>query len=161
MKKFMIVVFVAAFVCGMTPLAQAQTPDAETTEFISILSQELKELLKADNVMGTPIEHGGTKIIPVVSYGFGFGGGSGTGTGRGEQGKGTGAGSGGGVMPVSFLIIHADGEIQVVSAEKGGFSEVMKAVAPMILEAVKTRQEAPQEGGKKEDTPPPPPEKEE
>ena len=142
MKKFMIVLLMAGLVCGMSTFALAQQQDEKSTEFITVLASELKALLDADNVLGTPIEYGGTKIIPVISYGFGFGGGSGTGNAEGEQGAGTGAGSGGGVMPVSFLVIKADGEIQVITARKGEFGEIMKAVAPMLLEAVKIRQQA-------------------
>jgi uncharacterized spore protein YtfJ len=140
MKKFIVVLLMVSVVFGMSSFTLAQGGEEKSTEFIKILAAELKTLLDADNVLGTPIEHAGLKIIPIVEYGFGFGGGSGTGGDARGQGAGTGAGSGGGIIPVSFLVITQEGDVQVITARKGELGEIMKAVAPMIIEAVKTRQ---------------------
>ncbi len=150
MKKFIVVLLMVGVVFGMSSFAMAQEGGGSSNEFIHILASELKALLNADNVLGTPIEHAGVKIIPVVGYGFGFGGGSGAGGDAKGQGTGTGAGSGGGVMPVSFLVISKDGEVQIVSAKKGEFGEIMKAIAPMIMEAVKNRPMQESQAPKKE-----------
>ena len=48
-------------------------------------------------------------------------------------------------MPVSLLIITKDGEVKVVAAKKGEFGEVMKALAPMVMEAIKSGQAQQQE----------------
>jgi len=143
MKKYIVLLLMAGFLCGMSMPAFAQQGVEESTKFIEVLAAQLQNLLKADNVLGTPIEAGGTKIVPIVARGFGFGGGSGSGGDQGGQGRGTGAGAGGGVMPVSFLVITKDGEVQVISAKKGEFGEIMKAIAPMILESLKAGQQQP------------------
>jgi uncharacterized spore protein YtfJ len=151
MKKFIAVVLITGLVFGMAVSALAQESIEQSTKFIEVLVPKLQTLLKADNVLGTPIEYEGMKIIPIVGYGFGFGGGSGTGGGDQGRGTGTGVGAGGGVMPISFLVITKDGKIDVIGAKKGVLSEIVKAVVPAVIEAIKAKQAQQQE---KPETPP-------
>jgi uncharacterized spore protein YtfJ len=140
MKKYIVLFLIASLVFGMSVSALAQEGIEESAKFMETLVSQIKTMLNANNVMGTGIEYEGTKIIPIVSYGFGFGGGSGTGGDEGGQGAGAGGGGGGGIMPVSLLVITKDGEVKVIAAKKGEFGEIMKAVAPMIVEAIKSGQ---------------------
>ncbi len=143
MKKYIIVLLMANLIFGMSALALAQGEAGQSTKFIEVLSSKLEALLKADNVLGTPLDFEGTKIIPIVARGFGFGGGSGAGGDEAGQGEGTAVGAGGGVMPISLLIVTKDGKVQVIAAKKGEFGEIMKALAPMIMEAIKSGQQQP------------------
>lgn len=140
MKKSIALFLIAGLVFSISALALAEENIEESTKFIEVLASELKTMLDANRVLGTPIEFEGTRIIPVVSYGFGFGGGSGIGADEMGQGGGTGGGAGGGIMPMSLLIITKDGDVKVVAAKKGEFGEVMKALAPMVMEAIKSGQ---------------------
>jgi uncharacterized spore protein YtfJ len=140
MKKYMALFLVASLVFGMSAPVLAQEGIEQSAKFMEILVSQIKTLLDADNVLGTPIEYEGTKIIPIVSYGFGFGGGSGTGGDEKGQGAGAGGGGGGAIMPVSLLVITKDGEVQIMEAKKEVLGEVMKAVAPMVIEAIKSGQ---------------------
>jgi uncharacterized spore protein YtfJ len=104
------------------------------------LVTQIKTLLNADGVLGTPLDFDGTKIIPVVGYGFGFGAGSGTGGNIEGEGSGSGAGAGGAMMATSILVITKDGEVKVLPAKKGMISEVVSALTPIMMEAIKTKQ---------------------
>jgi uncharacterized spore protein YtfJ len=137
MKTSIVFLLVMSCVLGLSLPALAQDDLTQSTKFIEPLVSQLKTLLNANNVLGSPIEFEGTKIIPVVGYGFGFGGGSGM--GHKEEGRGTGVG-GGGVMPVSFLVITKEGEVKVVAAKKGELGEIIQAIAPLMIEAIKAKQ---------------------
>jgi len=67
---------------------------------------ELDRLLDARNVVGEPMSHAGTTIVPLVSYGFGFGAGGGL---KREGATGGGTGGGGGIRPVAVIVIDAKG----------------------------------------------------
>jgi uncharacterized spore protein YtfJ len=117
----------------------AQEGIQESAKFMEALVTQIKTLLNADGVLGTPLDFDGTKIIPVVGYGFGFGAGSGTGGDTEGEGSGAAGGAGGGMMPTSILVITKDGEVKVLPAKKGIMSEVVSALTPIMLEAIKTK----------------------
>jgi uncharacterized spore protein YtfJ len=97
---------------------------------------EIERLLNTKTVVGEPITHEGSTIIPLVSVGFGFGAGGGTGNqGSNEAGEGTGMGTGGGggVKPVAVIIIDKDG-VRLESI-KGGATSVMEKVVDVVGKA--------------------------
>lgn len=72
---------------------------------------EMERLLNAKTVVGDPITHGETTIVPLTSVGFGFGVGSGFGAATSSdsgEGSGTGVGGGGGIKPVAVVMIEKD-----------------------------------------------------
>ena len=142
MKKFFIVLLTAGLMFGMSLPVLAQEGIKESAKFTETLVTQIKTLLNADSVLGTPIEFEGTKIIPVVGYGFGFGAGSGAGEAVQEQAQGSGAGSAavGGIVPTALLVITKDGEVTVLPAKKGVVSELVSAIAPIAKEAIKVEQ---------------------
>ena len=140
MKTSMLVILMASLVVGMSVPVQAQEGIQESAKFMETLVSQIKTLLNADNVLGTPIDFDGTKIIPVVGYGFGFGAGSGTGGDNKGKGSGAAGGAGGGIVPTSILVITKDGEVRVMPAKKGFMSEVVSALTPIALEAIKADQ---------------------
>ncbi|WP_084649434.1 GerW family sporulation protein [Saccharospirillum impatiens] len=97
---------------------------------------EIERLLNTKTVVGEPITHEGSTIIPLVSVGFGFGAGGGTGnpgTGDAGEGSGMGTGGGGGVKPVAVIIIDKDG-VRLESI-KGGATSVMEKVVDVVGKA--------------------------
>jgi uncharacterized spore protein YtfJ len=148
MKKGIQILALVSLVFGSTfVLAQQQQPQPNltlTTQSLDALSAQLRTLLNANNVMTNPIEYENMRIIPIVNYGFFFGVGSGQANAQTGGGIGSGAGAGGGVMPASFLVLKADGTVQVFEAQHGTLSDVVKAIAPNAAQAIRGNQ---QQGG--------------
>lgn len=78
-------------------------------EILKSLLPELREIARAQTVIGDPIQAGESTVIPVskVSVGFGAGG--------SKDDKPGGMGTGGGAMiePIAFIVI-TDGKVQLV-----------------------------------------------
>lgn len=64
--------------------------------------EELKNLIKAGNFIGDPIETEDKLIIPFMKVGFGFAGVN----GNGKNNNGEGFGGGVGIEPVSIVVIN-------------------------------------------------------
>lgn len=140
MKTLLCSCLIVLLLIGIPFAVQAEDKFEDSTKAVESLVLQLKGLLNADNVMGTPLEFNGTTIIPIVGYGFGFGAGSGSGSTKLESGSGSGSGAGGGVMPTSLLVIGKDGSVEVMSLKKGVASDIVSSLAPLLLEAIKMQQ---------------------
>ncbi len=141
MKKCIILSITVILVFGICGIASAQEGTETSAKVMESIVSQIKTLLDADNVLGSPLDFHGTTIIPVAGYGFGFGAGSGRGTNiTGEQGAGAGGGGGGGLMPAGVLIISKDGEVKVMSVHKGIISEIISSITPIAIEAIKAEQ---------------------
>lgn len=71
---------------------------------------ELHRIVQTETVVGQPVQAGNLTIIPVSKISFGFG------AGGGQEGKGqSGTGGGASVEPIAFLIIDADGKVQIMT----------------------------------------------
>jgi len=66
--------------------------------------QELKEMIKANNFIGEPIETEDKLMIPFMKIGFGFCGAN----GEGKTNNAAGFGGGVGIEPVSMVVINKD-----------------------------------------------------
>jgi uncharacterized spore protein YtfJ len=146
MKKQVSLWIMAGVLCGMVASTGAQDMQ-EHGAFTTVLVQQIKTIVNADSVLGKPLDFDGTKIIPIVSLGFGFGAGSGVQentedaeNGEHKEKSGTGGGGGGFVTPQGLLVITKGGEVKVIEARKGIVSEIVKGLAPVILEAIKAKQ---------------------
>lgn len=75
-------------------------------ENIRATIDELKRVLSANNIIGTPIEMEDKIIVPITKMGMGFGTGSSQ-CGDGNKAGGTSGGAGGGVgvFPVAVVIV--------------------------------------------------------
>jgi uncharacterized spore protein YtfJ len=154
-------------VVGIGALALAQEhkvpdtmPTSQVQSTIRVLTEELRTILNADTVVGKPIELKGFTIIPLLSAGFGLG------TGQGEMrmknlimdmmkkmggeaakgdrgaGEGSSAGSGaggGGAVQVKAILVVSDKGVEVLPVHRGVLAEVAETLAPIILEAIKSR----------------------
>lgn len=76
----------------------------EITDVVKVVMEQIKETVRSETVVGTPVQAEDSVIIPVsrVSFGFGAGGGN-----KGEPGNQGGMGAGGGatVEPVAFVVV--------------------------------------------------------
>src|SRR4030095_10514452 len=128
MQKGLTWCVMAGVLCGLAASAGGQNAE-ESNKLIGNLATQMKSVLHADSVLGSPRDFDGTKIVPVVSVLLGFGSGTGASTKAEDTGRGTGLGGGGYVSPERLLVITKAGEVQVIEAKKGvkGASQV-KAV---------------------------------
>ncbi|HEA65310.1 MAG TPA: hypothetical protein ENI07_00585 [Desulfobacterales bacterium] len=150
---------------GTLALAQEQKapeaiPTSQVQSTIRVLTEELRTILNADTVVGKPIELKGFTIIPLLSTGFGLGTGQGDmrmknlmmdmmgkmggeaakrdhGAGEGSS-AGAGAGSGGSIQ-VGAILVVSDKGVEVLPVHKGVLADVAEALAPIILEGIKSR----------------------
>ena len=92
--------------------------------------EELRKLIKIDNVIGSPIETEDKILIPVMRLGVGFGAGNNIGK-EGSEASGAGAG----LEPVSMILIPKGGEnaegVRVLDLTKG--SNTNKALSDLSL----------------------------
>ncbi|MBD3276322.1 MAG: sporulation protein [Candidatus Marinimicrobia bacterium] len=71
---------------------------------------ELRQMAKAQTVVGDPITAGESTVIPISKVSVGFGGGGGK---QGENEGGTGAGGGAMIEPIAFIVV-TDGKVQLL-----------------------------------------------
>jgi uncharacterized spore protein YtfJ len=140
MQKGLTWCVMAGVLCSLAASAGGQNAE-EANKLIGNLATQMKSVLNADSVLGTPRDFDGTKIVPVVSVILGFGSGTGASTKAEDTGRGTGLGGGGYVSPESLLVITKTGEVQVIEAKKGGFSEALKTIVPAVVESMRGKKE--------------------
>ncbi|MDE2998689.1 MAG: spore germination protein GerW family protein [Gemmatimonadota bacterium] len=107
-------------------------------DLIRTVMTEFRQIVKAETVVGEPIEIGGTVVVPVSRISFGFGAGGG-----GDKSDGSGSGTGGGasVEPLAFVVIQ-DGKAQILPIrEKEGSIKGLLDLAPDLLSKVKAMKE--------------------
>ena len=85
--------------------------------------ESVRSLVDANTIIGEPITAGGTTIIPVSKISMGIATGGLDYTGKAEKSKdennfGGGGGTGLSVTPVAFLIVHADGSVEMMNVAK-------------------------------------------
>ncbi len=107
-------------------------------DLIRTVMTEFRQIVKAETVVGEPIDIGGTVVVPVSRISFGFGAGGG-----GDKSDGSGSGTGGGasVEPMAFVVIQ-DGKAQILPVqEKEGSIKGLLDLAPDLLSKVKALKE--------------------
>ena len=73
---------------------------------------ELHHIVQTETVVGKPVKAGEVTLIPVSKISFGFG------AGGGQEGKGqSGTGGGATVEPIAFVVIDADGGVQILTLQ--------------------------------------------
>lgn len=136
MNKMLIVWCAASLLFGVSAVARGQNFE-EHGKLMESLAQQIHSVLQADNVLGAPRDFAGTTIVPTVSLVFGFGSCSGCSPASG----GLGLGGGGGVRPEGLLVISKDGEVQVIAAKKGGLTDILEAVLPVVIKSLQDQKE--------------------
>ena len=90
---------------------------------------ELHRIVQTETVIGQPFQSGDLTIIPVSKISFGFG------AGGGQEGKGqSGTGGGANIEPIAFLIVDADGRVQVaaIGDQEAGWGQLIGLVPEAI-----------------------------
>jgi uncharacterized spore protein YtfJ len=137
MSRVVVMLCAVSLLVGMSMPAWGQDT-MEPEQVLATLATQIKSVLNADNVLGTPRDFGGTQIVPIIGLAFGFGAGSGMATE--EEGKGLGLGGGGGVWPTGLLVITADGDVRVIPAVRIGLVEAIKEVVPQVIKSLRPQQ---------------------
>lgn len=106
---------------------------------MGVSMEKIREMVDVNTIIGEPISSPeGTTIIPVSKVSFGFAsGGSDLPVAAAEKFAG-GAGAGVTVKPVAFIVIKADGDVQLM--ELGGKSSPVEGVIdaiPGLIEKLK------------------------
>ena len=90
---------------------------------------ELHRIVQTETVVGEPVKAGEVTLIPVSKISFGFG------AGGGQEGKGqSGTGGGATVEPIAFVIIDAEGGVQILTLQDKeiGLGQLAKLVPDAI-----------------------------
>ncbi len=121
------------------------------TDIIGTSLEKIKEFAGAETVVGSPISAGKVTIIPIskISMGFASGGIDYNAKNKSKEASGTkatnfggGGGTGVNVTPVAFLVVHADGRVEVLPIVNDANDSVEKITSliersPEILQRLK------------------------
>lgn len=123
--------------------------ETKVTGIIANALEDLKTIVDANTIIGTPIEtNSGTTIIPVSKVSMGVASGGVDYESKktaGNNNFGGGGGSGVSVVPVAFLVVHADGSVEMMNvsnptskpADVGYNISSLVDRAPEIIEKIK------------------------
>ncbi len=130
---------------------QKQTQKNKISELIESALDSIRGIADAGTVIGTPITtEQGTTIIPVSKVSIGFAGGGNDFTGKtGNDGKNNFSGGGGtgiSVTPTAFLVISADGKVELMNLANptgaagtiGASVDALIDKAPDLIEKIKS-----------------------
>lgn len=128
---------------------QKQTQKNKISEMIESSLDSIRGIADSGTVIGTPITTAqGTTIIPVSKVSVGFAGGGNDFSGKtGSDGKNVFSGGGGtgiSVVPQAFLVVSADGSVELLNLENPGAGTIGASIdtlidrAPEIIDKVKT-----------------------
>ena len=108
----------------------------DIAEVVKVVITQIKETVRSETVVGTPVQAEDSVIIPVsrVSFGFGVGGGENDG---GNKGGGMASGGGASVEPVAFIVV-SKGKAQLLplKSKEATVSRVIDIV-PSLLELIR------------------------
>ena len=123
--------------------------ETKVSGIISGALEEIRSVVDANTIIGTPIEtNSGTTIIPVSKVSMGIASGGVDYESKktaGNNNFGGGGGSGLSVVPVAFLVVHADGSVEMMNvsnptskpADVGYNVASLVEKAPEIIEKIK------------------------
>ncbi len=106
-------------------------------DIIQTSLQSIRSLIDANTIIGTPIVANGTTIIPVSKIAMGYATGGLDYNGKDEapnkaQNFGAGGGTGLSIQPLGFLVINADGEVDMINVGVKNPSDPIEQIADFI-----------------------------
>ena len=106
-------------------------------DIIQTSLQSIRSLIDANTLIGTPIVANGTTIIPVSKIAMGYATGGLDYNGKDEapnkaQNFGAGGGTGLSIQPLGFLVINADGEVEMLNVGVKNPSDPIEQIADFI-----------------------------
>lgn len=107
----------------------------DITDVVKAVMEQIKETVRSETVIGTPVHAEESVIIPVSKVSFGFG--AGGGTGEMDKHSGMGAGGGASVEPVAFVVV-SKGKAQLLplKSREATLTRLIDIV-PSLLDIVK------------------------
>lgn len=116
---------------------------------------QLHQIVQTETVVGEPVVAGDLTLIPVSKISFGFGAGGGK-----EDKAGGGAGGGASVEPIAFVVIDAEGQVQIMTlgAKDPSWGQLVELVPEAVAKVkgfVARRREAKSNEPEDEETPMP------
>ncbi len=106
-------------------------------DIIQTSLQSIRSLIDANTIVGTPIIANGTTIIPVSKITMGYATGGLDYNGKDDapskgQNFGAGGGTGLSVQPLGFLVINAEGEVDLINVGVKNPSDPIEQIADFI-----------------------------
>ncbi len=106
-------------------------------DIIQTSLQSIRSLIDANTIIGTPIVANGTTIIPVSKIAMGYATGGLDYNGKDEaankaQNFGAGGGTGLSIQPLGFLVINAEGEVDMINVGVKNPSDPIEQIADFI-----------------------------
>ena len=136
--------------------------ESKFSDIINSSLQKVKEFTNSETVIGEPIKIGETTIVPVSRISMGFASGGVDSTSKKQEKPKTSFGGGGGtgvsVTPIAFLIVSADGKIDLVPITSPQNVDTVDKIAaliersPEILENLKNVFKKDKKSAKKEES---------
>ncbi len=113
------------------------TSENKLQDIIQTSLQSIKTLIDANTIIGTPIIANGTTIIPVSKIAMGYATGGLDYNGKDEaptkaQNFGAGGGTGLSIQPLGFLIVNADGDVDMLNVGVKNPSDPIEQIADFI-----------------------------
>ncbi len=113
------------------------TSENKLQEIIQTSLQNIKTLIDANTIIGTPIIASGTTIIPISKIAMGYATGGLDYNGKEEaankaQNFGAGGGTGLSIQPLGFLIIDAEGKVDMLNVGVKNPSDPIEQIADFI-----------------------------
>ena len=114
------------------------TPENKLQDIIQTSLQNIRTLIDANTVVGTPIiTNAGTTIIPVSKIAMGYATGGIDYNGKEEvankaQNFGAGGGTGLSIQPLGFLVINAEGAVDMINIGVKNPSDPIEQIADFI-----------------------------
>lgn len=113
------------------------TSENKLQDIIQTSLQSIKTLIDANTIIGTPIIANGTTIIPVSKIAMGYATGGLDYNGKEEaptkaQNFGAGGGTGLSIQPLGFLVINAEGKVDLINVGVKNPSDPIEQIADFI-----------------------------
>lgn len=124
---------------------------------MGISMDKIREMVDVNTIIGNPISSEGTTIIPVSKVSFGFASGGSDLPAQAAEKFAGGSGAGVTVKPVAFIVIKADGDVELLELGSGAKASPLEGAIdaiPGIIEKIKgmaAEKKAAKEAKKSED----------
>ena len=107
----------------------------DVTEVVKVIMEQIKETVRAQTVVGAPVQCEDSVIIPVskVTFGFGVGGGANE---SAQKGSGMGTGVGVSMEPLAFIVVsRGKAQLLPVKGREEAINHILDLV-PSVLEMI-------------------------
>ncbi len=104
----------------------------DISQVVKVVLEQIKETVRSETVVGTPVQAEDSVIVPIsrIAFGFGVGGGE---NAKSSGGSGTATAGGASVEPVAFVVV-SKGKAQLLplKSREATLSRIIDLVPPII-----------------------------